>query len=168
MILPACQLVGGDANGAQGEEGEPPVVDPAVTLGSASLTASCDADDQDQVMTLSLAGSYDCHQNFVITIENVATSGIGPLQALLSLEEVASESGGPTVGPTAPGEDVDESAEFGLGSATADGGACEVRNATAVCELDPLSRGKSATITLTIEPPPEVATVTTEVVLAEP
>lgn len=166
-FLTACQIVGGDGGDDGGEAGgNGPVVDPNVELGSVALTASCDSSDGGQVQSLSLEGSYDCDENFLVNMTNEGES-VGPVRMHLALGDVEAESEGPMPGPTMVCEDAGQppSDSFRLDSADADGGSCRLGETTAVCDLEPLSGGASVAVTLEICPAPEVATVTTEVVL---
>lgn len=164
-VLSGCQVVDGDGGG-NGAAGEPPAVAPAVRLGSVALTANCESSDGGQVQSLRLEGSYDCDEDFTVAMTNDGQD-MGPLQMELILGDVDSAAPGPTVGPTILCEDAVEppSDSFRLDSAQTDGGSCQLGEARAVCEIEPLSAGDGVTVTLEICPKPEVATVTTEVVL---
>lgn len=160
IVVPACQLVGGDGD----EDDQIPAVAPAARLGSVALTAGCDSDDQGRVRSLELVGSYDCQDGFAVAMINTGDASTGPVRADLRLQQVAPDD--PVAGPTTPGEGDEQAAGFILSSASVDRGTCEVREGAALCELDPLSGGDTLIITLTIEPRPEVATVTTGVDLS--
>lgn len=164
-VLSGCQVVDGDGDG-NGARGEPPAVAPAGRLGSVALTADCESSDGGQVQSLRLDGSYDCDEDFTVAMTN-AGQDTGPLQMELILGDVDSPAPGPTVGPTILCEDAGEppSDSFRLDSAQTDGGSCQLGEARAVCEIEPLSAGDGVTVTLEICPKPEIATVTTEVIL---
>jgi hypothetical protein len=163
-VLSGCQVVDGD--GGNGARGEPPAVAPAVRLGSVALTADCEASDGGQVRSLRLDGSYNCDEIFTVAMTNDGQD-VGPLQMELILGDVDSPAPGPTVGPTILCEDAGEppSDGFRLDSVQTDGGSCQLGEARAFCEIEPLSAGDGVTVTLEICPKPEIATVTTEVVL---
>lgn len=165
IVLTACQIVGGDGDGGEAG-GNGPVVDPNVELGSVALTASCDSSDGDEIESLSLQGSYDCDENFLVSMTNEGES-VGPVRMHLTLGDVETESDGPVPGPTMVCEDAGQppSDSFRLDSAGIDAGSCQVGESTATCDVEPLSQGATVAVTLEICPPPQTATVTTEVVL---
>ncbi|MGH2723750.1 MAG: hypothetical protein ACRDI0_05700 [Actinomycetota bacterium] len=162
-VLPGCPVVGGDGGVAGGGD-EPPAVAPAAELGSVALTANCESSGDGEVQAVSLVGTYDCDARFAVTMSNAGSEELGGLVAQLDLADVELA---PVAGPTTPGVEAGEPEGFGLASVDAKGASCEVGGVRAVCDLESLSAGESAVITLEISPSPEVATVTTDVTLAE-
>lgn len=165
-LAPACPLVGGDSGTTAGDV-EPPVVAPAAQLGSVALTASCDSSEEDEIQAIKLVGSYDCDDNFNVTLTNSTSEQIGSLRAQLTLAEVVPEGEIPVPGPTPTETEHPPPSLFTLASVDAGGASCEAGPSRVLCEVEPLAEGESAEITLQISPGPEQATVTTEVILAE-
>jgi hypothetical protein len=169
LVLLACQPLGGDGGIELGGDDDLPAVDPGVTLGDAALTASCDESDAARIKNLSLEGSYDCEENFTVAMTSTGQA-TGQLRMQLALTELDSEADGPVAGPT-PGVPICEDAgeaptdTFRLDSIQTDAGTCELGESAAVCDIRPLSAGATVDVVLEICPPPQQATVTTNVVL---
>ncbi|HEX2031602.1 MAG TPA: hypothetical protein VHL78_09400 [Actinomycetota bacterium] len=167
LLLSACRLVGGGADGQDAADGEePPALAPAAELGSVALTASCSASDEGRVRTLSLGGTYDCQETFTVTMQNAGPTPTGALQMQLVLRSVSDESDGPVVGPTGTETDA-PTGDFDIASASAEGASCEVGGGVAVCAVDGVPSGEAISVALGISPAPGGATVTTEVGLGE-
>jgi hypothetical protein len=165
-LAPGCQLVGGNGGEVAGDV-EPPAVAPAAELGSVALTANCDSSGEGEIQAIQLVGSYDCDENFNVTLTNSGSEQLGSLEAQLTLAEVNPEGDIPVPGPAPTGTEHTPGGVFTLASVDAEGASCEAGPSRVLCELEPLPDGESAEITLQISPGPEQATVTTEVILAE-